>query len=345
MVKRELAHELRRLRTEHWPGKKINQDVLAKALDVRSSSVSMWESPRSTSVPPVRRLEDYARIFCTDRSFNGDSLRVLDDRELTSGERAEMERLRKHLLGLRPEAQRQAHAASEAPFPGADPWVFTDGKPITIVTAEMPADLRPVAEYSSPTSPHYVESYRYADLDAMFELHGHIRAANPASHVTRCTHTMLTADLLAHHLVLLGGVDWNQTTTDALTRINLPIRQVNDWDGPQGPYFEADGERHHPKTAGNALLEDVALFYRGPNPLNKERTLTIANGMYGRGTWGAVRTLTDAEFRERNSTYIRERYAGCTEFAILTRVTFVQGEAITPDWTIESSRLFEWHTP
>ena len=37
--------------------------------------------------------------------------------------------------------------------------------------------------YTDPDDPDHIELLSYSDLDSLFELHGHIRAANPASNV------------------------------------------------------------------------------------------------------------------------------------------------------------------
>ena len=64
--------------------------------------------------------------------------------------------------------------------------------------------------------------------------------------------------------------------------------------------------------------------------------------MYGRGTYGVVRALTDARFRDRNAEYLRSRFSGREAYCILTRVPIVDGVTLTPDWTAGDSTLFEW---
>ena len=64
--------------------------------------------------------------------------------------------------------------------------------------------------------------------------------------------------------------------------------------------------------------------------------------MYGRGTYGAVRALTDARFRDRNAEYVEERFGDSDSYCILTRVPIVNGATLTPDWTIDYYKLFEW---
>ncbi len=70
--------------------------------------------------------------------------------------------------------------------------------------------------------------------------------------------------------------------------------------------------------------------------------MTICNGMYGRGTYGAVRALTDERFRDRNAEYIRDRFGDSEAFCLLTRVTVENGATLTPDWTLPDTVLFEW---
>jgi hypothetical protein len=132
------------------------------------------------------------------------------------------------------------------------------------------------------------------------------------------------------------------------------VRQVSDWDKEGGVYFEVTGEDgrkvpHHPQfeeSGGRTILrEDVALFARAVNPFNQKRFVTICNGMYGRGTYGAVRALTDERFRDRNAEYIQDRSANSEAFCILTRVTVENGVTLTPDWTLPETRLFEWSRP
>jgi hypothetical protein len=62
--------------------------------------------------------------------------------------------------------------------------------------------------------------------------------------------------------------------------------------------------------------------------------------MYGRGTYGVVRALTDAQFRERNSAYLR-RFGGDT-YGLVMRIRVVEGQTITPDWTAPDTILHEW---
>ncbi len=185
-------------------------------------------------------------------------------------------------------------------------------------------------------------------------MHGHLRAANPTTQVNlRLAHELQPDDYTGAHMVALGGVDWNQATSRVLERLQLPVKQVSrlDEDEPGTAYFEVIGRDgrpviHRPRldeSSGRSILrEDVALFARAPSPFNRKRYVTICNGMFGSGTYGAVRALTDALFRDRNAEYLRETYGDSDAFCILSRVTMENGKALTPDWTLPETRLFEW---
>jgi hypothetical protein len=56
----------------------------AEALSI--ATISLWEKPGSDRLPPPQRLETYARLFCTSRSFSGDRPRLLSSCDLTEQE-------------------------------------------------------------------------------------------------------------------------------------------------------------------------------------------------------------------------------------------------------------------
>jgi hypothetical protein len=361
-----LAQRLRDLREYHWPDRKIKQPHLAWALgDSKPLSVpliSSWESQTNPRIPPLARLEGYATVFATPRSFDGAEPRRLSPEEMTDEERRAMTDLRQELLALRSNALRVGAADQEAvavkPMSEVEKsldsgfWRFGDGNTITIVCAQWPDRMLAEIPYTDIEDPDYIELLTYSELDALFELYGHLRAANPANQVNLRIAGRLAADDYTSHLVSLGGVDWNTITSTAMRKLPLPVQQVADWDTPGGQYFQVEENSEtakykpeletaatHPK--GN-LREDVALFARSVSPFNRERTVTICSGMYGRGTYGVVRALTDARFRDRNSDYLRSRFGDSDTYCILTRVPIVDGATLTPDWTTGDFTLFEW---
>lgn len=339
-----LARRLRALRESSWPDAGITQTQLAQALGggkaLSISLISSWESTDKPVAPPVKRLEAYATLFATRRSLDGGTLRVLPVHELTDSERVRRKELLDDLVALR-----EGHVSAEPAE--TDIWTFEAEQNITIVCARLPEKYRRHLSYADPESADFVSLYTYADPDALIELFGHIRARNPDNNVKFCTSDELTADDYTSHLVLLGGVDWNSVTRDVFARLDLPVEQVARADDAEHGGFRVrqDG---HPKLfepeldRHEHLLEDVAHFYRGESPFNRKRTVTVCNGMYGRGTLGAVRALTDARFRDRNTAYVRERFGDVESFSIISRVPVVGGQGLTPDWTLEENRLHEW---
>lgn len=359
-----LARRLRELREECWPHTKVTQAQLALALGgVSVPLISSWESTSKPKLPPLHRLEAYATFFASARSMDGDEPRLLGPAELTDSERETKEELGKELLRLRAAAMGPS-TASVVPVPSLPRTEeaeniaslnsgylrFVDGKPITIICAKIPADMLAKIPYSNPADPDYVALYKFADLDAFIELHGHIRAANPGSQVNFRTADELVADDYTTHMVSLGGVDWNYATQSVFNLLSLPVVQVADWDSPGGQYFEVPGDggldQYRPlltQSDGKKVLrEDVAMLARAVNPFNRLRTVTICSGMYAGGTLGAVRALTDARFRDRNTRYARDRFGQCEAFCILTKVHIERGVPVTPDWTRPEHRLFEW---
>ena len=356
--RRLLAQRLRSLREERWPGRKITQPQLAQALGgVSVPLISSWESQTNPRIPPPRRLDAYAALFATTRSFDSEPGHLISSLDMTDEERKAMSELKQELGRMRSAAMRAGATPAEVARTdeiseslGSGPWRFEDTHVITIVCAQWPDSMLAQIPYSSVDDPDYIELLTYSELDSLFELYGHLRAANSINQVNLRTPDKLTADDYTSHLITLGGVDWNRVTSSALRSLELPVRQVADWDTEGGQYFEVGeagaAEKHRPvleKSGGKQFLRsDVALFARAVNPFNQKRTITVCSGMFARGTLGAVRALTDARFRDRNAEYLRSRFGDSDSFGILTKVPVVNGVTVTPDWTTGDYTLFEW---
>jgi transcriptional regulator with XRE-family HTH domain len=335
-----LAARMRQLRSDA----RVSQKQIAVALKISVPLVSSWEHGKA--LPGADRIDSLARFFAAARGLAGGHPRLPEDAELTENERRRLGELREELLALRPDIE-PAGPRTRSPWEGL--WHFEDQAPVTIVCARLPEGLRASADYSDPDSADYVELYSYSDLDALFELYGHVYAANPGVPVDRRLADGMGEEDVTNHLVLLGGVDWNPVTSRVMQELNLPVTQdrrgSDAAEDPDTGTFRV-GEREFRPTlergATPRLVEDVSHFCRGPNPYNRRRTVTICNGMFGRGTYAAVRTLTDPRFRDRNRAHIEQRYAPGVTYSILARANIVAGKVITPDWTQEGTVLHEW---
>jgi hypothetical protein len=358
-----LPERIRDLRLHHWPDLKITQRQLGQALGddhaLSESLISSWESQSNRASPSPMWLAAYARFFASRRSIESGVPKLLADTELTADERAEQNRLLAELMELS-RTKTLTDDKPEAPAPSAErvqggTWHFPDRHQITIVCARLPDKMLQQMPYTDQMDPDFVRYYTFADLDALVELHGHVRAANPDSRVNIRTADALSQDRYTDHLILLGGVDWNASTGEILRRLRVPVRQDTRPDDAEydAAFIRTDNDsvqRYAPvldrDTAPPILREDISLFVRGPNPFNVRHTVTICNGIYSRGVYGAVRALTDERFRDLNEKYLHERFGDEKCFCLLGKVNMgFNGETLTPDWSVAENRLYEWSRP
>jgi hypothetical protein len=344
----QLATRLRRLREEHWRDYHLTQAALAAALGdgkpLASATVSSWESPWTPKLPPADRLRGYARFFATRRSIEGEAPHLVPLDGLTAEEEAARKSLEDELLALREKAVKPGLRAE---VPSRRSWHFADSGPVNIVCTQLPAEQ--TGTLADPSDPNFTDLQSFADLDSLIELHGHVRRENPDMDVFFKAATRVVPDDLSGHVVLLGGIAWNEIT-DILSEMTvLPVRQVRDAAVESGEIFVADisgAERKFLPTyrgpGEKNLKEDIGLFARTPNPLNSNRTLTICNGVHSRGVLGAVRALTDARLRDSNERYLSQRFEDASAFAVLMRVNVIEGRAMTPDFNTPGCVLYSW---
>ncbi len=347
---KELARRLRELRVNRWPGRSVPQRVLAQALGrerpLSLSLISAWENENSPTAPPQNRLHDYATFFATERSLTVGKGVLIPEDELTAAEVAARDELLKELLSLRDDVRAAPPAGSQTRFD----WTFPRRASVHIVCGKLDKLSH---EYTILNKPNYTDLLTFADLDALIELHGHAWRVNPDCSIRFLRADRLTtgtvADELHSHLILLGGIGLNELTESVLRESGLPIAQKRHPDFEDiGEVFEVtkgDGEKIEflPRMSEEGLVvEDVGLLARMPNPNNSSTTLTICNGVFARGVYGAVRTLTDDTLRRQNEAYLAKRFAGVDRFAILMRVKVRLGTVLTPDLQDERTRLYEW---
>jgi hypothetical protein len=343
----QLASRLRNLRLEHWgPDEKLTQGALGAALGgndpLSTATVASWENRENPKLPQHKWLLAYAQFFATRRSIADTSPALVPIESFTPDEQASYDALRNELLRL--------HAAARGEPEQVDTrrsWYFSDSGPVTIVCARLPEEE--VGALGKPDSPNYTGLHTYGDVDALIELWGHVRMENPAMKVAYKSAPEVGADDLSGHIVIIGGIGWNEVTRGILELTSLPVTQKEDPDSPSGEIFvvDIDGEerKYLPRWSEadpTKLLQDVGLLVRMPNPLNSSRTLTMCNGIHSRGVVGAVRSLTDERLRESNERYIVEHFSDNQQFGILMRIQVIEGRAMTPDFSIPGTVLYQW---
>jgi hypothetical protein len=342
----ELALHLRYLRIEHWADSKLTQSALARALgnDVPLSpaTVASWESRTAPKLPPRERVMAYAQFFATRRSLGPEPALVPLD-SFTPREQADYQGLLEELLRLHSAAR--GSVAPETLIVARRSWHFSDAGPLTLVCAQLPKEeASPLAD---PDNPNYTQLAGFGDLDAMVGLYGHIRAENPDMDVSYKAAPNVKADDLSGHIVIIGGIGWNDVMRRLIDLSRLPVRQEEDPDVTTGEIFLTPTDKGQQKylpqwsPQTGTLMEDVGQLVRMPNPLNSNRTLTMCNGIHSRGVLGAARTLTDARLRQSNEQYIARNFPD-NQFGILMRVQVIQGEALTPDFHTEGTILYQW---
>jgi transcriptional regulator with XRE-family HTH domain len=340
-----LAQRLRQFRDHAGLTQADLASAFAAEHPITPKTVSSWENTRTPAAPPEFRLEPYARFFATPRSLEAGP-RLIPQSDLTPDEIQKRDAIESELLDLWT-AARGATPSDTAASPRY--WFFDDTGPITIICPNAPEGVE--GPLASPENPNYTHMHSYGDLDALIELHGHIRAQNsPDFGVFHKLASEVRADDLSGHVVLLGGIGWNNITARLFRYLDrLPVTQVEDEQLNTGEVFAVRAEdgterRYYPTWAdenNKELTEDIALLARLENPFNSNRTLTICNGVHSRGVLGAVRALTDARLRESNEAYLAEHFPE-GEFALLLRVPVVEDVTLSPDIQHEHARLYEW---
>jgi len=342
----ELALQLRFLRIEHWADSKLTQAALAGALGqqvpLSPATVASWESRTAPKLPPRERVTAYAQFFATRQSLGPPPTLVPAD-DFTPEEQAAYQELLERLLRLH--AVARGGAAPEAPTVARRSWHFADSGPVTLVCAKLPPEEAP--ELANPGNPNYTQLAGFGDLDAIVELHGHLRAENAGMGVFYKGAPDVKADDLSGHVVIIGGIAWNDVMRRLIDLSELPVRQEEEDGLKTGDIFltQADEgpQKYLPQWSPStgALMEDVGLLVRMPNPLNSNRTITMCNGIHSRGVLGAARTLTDARLRESNEQYIARNFPD-NQFGILMRVRVIEGETLTPDFHTAGTVLYQW---
>jgi transcriptional regulator with XRE-family HTH domain len=338
---RRLAERLRDLREREYG--QFTQKQLARALGgaepLSIATISQWEKPGSGRLPPPQRLEAYARLFCTGRSFTPGAPRLLREGELTEQERERQAELYAELLSLRELAVKtQAATSSE---PGSSIWHFPDGDAVSIVCSEAPTP----PPYADPGHLNYTRYARHADLDALIEIFGQLRTDNPASMIRILSPEGLVGDFALNHLVLIGGAAVQSATIYFADDLRLPIAEkIPDTDTHLFRCTVGDETREltSKRDAQGALVQDVGLIARGPHPLVPEHTVTVISGITSRGVHGAALCFVDRRVRDANEQYLKDTFGATAAFCLAMNIPVRNNLALPPNLWREDVRLYEW---
>jgi transcriptional regulator with XRE-family HTH domain len=338
---RRLAERLRALREQERLTQKQLARVLGGSEPLSIATVSLWEKPGSDRLPPPQRLEAYARLFCTSRSFDGGRLRLLSSGELTEQERERERELYDEFVELRGRAQ-STSALATAKGPRSALWHFPDPIAVSIICSDA-VDPPPYAE---PAHLNYTRYARYADLDALVTVYGQVKADNPARMVRILPTGRLAQDFALNHLIYIGGA---ASDAASLFAQDIPLPTADEIPGtdPVTHLFRCEvGEETRTFTSsrddeGN-LTQDVGLIARGPHSIIPGGTVTLLSGITSRGVHGAALCFVDSHVRDTNERYLESAFGNAESFCILMSIPVQNGIALPPNLWRDNTRLYEW---
>ena len=346
---RRLAERLRDLREREFLP--LTQKQLARALGgsetLSIATISLWEKPGSDRLPPPPRLAAYARLFCTSRSFDPGAPHLLGDDELTEDERERETGLYEELLDLRERAQSTGTAAAPASSAQSSSesrvslWRFPDESAISIVCSDVPRQDRPA--YADQGHLNYSRYAKHADLDALIEVFGQLRADNTESWIRILSPKFLAHDFALNHLVIIGGAAVNDAAPWFAQGVRLPA--VHESGNTHIFTHEVDGETREFKSTydddGN-LTHDIGFIARAPHTIVPGRMVIVLGGITSRGVHGAALAFIDPHVRDANMQYLTDAFSGAETFLLLMRIPVRNEAALPPNLQDDDVRLYEW---
>jgi transcriptional regulator with XRE-family HTH domain len=339
---RRLAERLRALREQKHLTQKQLGEVLGGSEPISIATISLWEKPGSDRLPPPPRLEAYARLFCTSRSFEGDRPRLLSAGELTEQERERETELYDELIALRERAQ-STNIPATAKAPRSALWHLAEPIAISIVCSEATEP----PPYAKTSHLNYSRSARYADLDALITVFGQVKADNPPPRMVRILPAdRLVQDFALNHVILIGGAASDAARLFAQD-IPLPIPEEITGTDPVTHLFRCSvgpetREFRSSRDAEGNLLQDVGLIARGPHPIIPGGTVTLLSGITSRGVHGAALCFIDSHVRDTNERYLESTVGNVESFCILMNIPVQNDVALPANLWRENTRLYEW---
>jgi transcriptional regulator with XRE-family HTH domain len=333
-----LAERLRDLRErEHLTQKQLAR-ILGSSAAVSGPTISQWETPGSGRLPPPHRLEAYSRVFC--RSFASATPRLLKDDELTDAERERASELYEELVALRERAL-STNVSAPTKTSRSAIWHFSEPYAVSIVCSDA-VDPPP---YAQAANLNYSRYARYADLDALVEVHGQVKADNPERMIRILPTARLAQDFALNHLILVGGAASDAASLFAQD-IPLPTPEEIPGTDPVTHLFKCTvGEETRKFRStweeGN-LVQDVGLIARSPHPIIPGGIVTLLSGITSRGVHGAALCFIDSHLRDTNERYLESAFGNVESFCILMNIPVQNDVALPPNLWRENTSLYEW---
>lgn len=149
-----------------------------------------------------------------------------------------------------------------------------------------------------------------------------------------------------NNLVVLGGLDTNQVTMDAMGLINSSLTICDPGPGirmevhdlsPDAKCNDGELEGAPPVRKFKATDKvDYGIIVRARNPFEKSKAIIIVAGAYGYGTWGGIDLMQQDEFLKK-CRHLDLNAQGARKASVKTSlqraIATLRGQAVSPQWS------------
>ena len=211
-----------------------------------------------------------------------------------------------------------------------------------------PQDHYP-SEYADSSNPDYTYLDKLGDQDALLELMVFLSRHYPNATIEHFYSGNLPTGHTSGNLVVIGGPG---SPSDISNRVCKEMMEavhsrISYSDGCEQMKVRTDGdvslelsaEFHDEPGSGAAehrrICEDVGYFARFPNPLNKESTVVLVNGIHTTGVLGAARAFSERRDALANFHTVLRTGASLTGFECYFKVPVLSGNIRVPSVGIE----------
>ena len=227
-------------------------------------------------------------------------------------------------------------------------WGIKDGDSVIVVCSEL--DNPKERQLAEPPR-EFIYSLKYGDVDAYFEVVTTLLRLYPAIKLRIMSAGEATAvrfDLASHHLILIGGPDYNALTQEIL---NQSVTQFD--------YRSPDGDTQSEQNPQEIVLydkqnkkeycfptkisddgdsdRDYGYFERIANPRNPKKNIVLIGGCHTIGVTGAIKAFSMAPNEEgkiqdpvlSNAELVAGRVGKAQTFAVVVLTDRVLGQTIS----------------
>ena len=211
-----------------------------------------------------------------------------------------------------------------------------------------PQDHDP-SEYANRLSPDYTYLDNLGDQDALLELMVFLSRYYPNATIEHFHSGNLPTGHTNDNLVVLGGPGstsdiGNSVCKEMMEAVHSRVSYSDDCErikivmGEDAP-LELRAEYHNGPGSGatgqQRIREDIGYFARFPNPLNKESTAVLVNGIHTTGVLGAARAFSGRRDALPNFHTVLRMGASSTGFECYFKVPVLSGEVRVPSVGID----------